>query len=423
MSSGACRRTILARDVCSMRTAAIGGVMHASLGQKVTILTASAGLILLMLGQAGVAAAAKAPSAGKKVLQQVARSRAATPTPAIDTGSLSLATYPSWAGRFYSVSATSADDVWAAGLSAAGGQIAHWDGSSWADYDFSDGYQAVAAQSPTDAWAVGGTSWFYPTQTLARHWNGQTWTQVPTPTPGGSAWFNAVAATSPTNAWAVGCMCGGPGELGYATPLIEHWNGEAWTQQSFPLPTHTAQFLGVAAISRRNAWAVGGTGSSSPNSALIEHWNGYRWRRVTTPPGLGFLQGVAATKWNNVWAVGYNNSGPKALSLILHFNGTRWSRVRSPNPTGSTNLSGVSASSRSNAWAVGYTNLSCPCGTAAFHWNGKRWNAVTAPNPPAGFLDALLGVVAISPSDAWAVGTTDWSSTIIEHWNGTAWTT
>ena len=397
--------------------------MHASLGLKFIVLTASAGLVLVTLGQAGVASAAKTPPASKK-LPQVANSRtAAMRTPATRRRTLSPATYPSWAGRFYSVSATSASDVWAVGLSAAGGQIAHWDGSSWSDTDFSDGYQAVTAQSPTDVWAVGGTSWFYPTQTLARRWNGQAWTQVPTPTPGGSAWFNAVAATSRTNAWAVGCMCGGPGALGYATPLIEHWNGKVWTQQFFRLPTHTAQFLGVAAISRRNAWAVGGTGSSAPNSALIEHWNGYRWRRVTTPPGLGFLQGVTATKWNNVWAVGYNNTGPRAVSLILHFNGTRWSRVRSPNPTGSTNLWAVSASSRSNAWAVGYTNLSCPCGTAAFHWNGKRWSAVTAPNPPAGSLDALLGVVAISPSDAWAVGTIDWGSTIIEHWNGAAWNT
>jgi hypothetical protein len=204
----------------------------------------------------------------------------------------SPATYPSWAGRFYSVSATSPDDVWAVGPSAAGGQIAHWDGTSWSDTDFSDGYQAVDALSPTDVWAVGGTSWFYPTQTLAR-----------------------------------------------------------WTRLFFRLPTHTAQFLGVAAISRKDAWAVGGTGTA-PNSALIEHWNGYRWRRVTTRPGLGYLQGVTATKWNNVWAAGYNNSGPRTVSLILHFNGTSWSRVRSPNPTGSTN------------WGS----------TIIEHWNGAAWN-------------------------------------------------
>jgi hypothetical protein len=62
----------------------------------------------------------------------------------------------------------------------------------------------VSAQSPTDAWAVGGTYWFEPTQAAAYHWNGKTWSQVPTPTPGGTGYFNAVAETSPSNAWAVG---------------------------------------------------------------------------------------------------------------------------------------------------------------------------------------------------------------------------
>jgi hypothetical protein len=30
-------------------------------------------------------------------------------------------------------------------------------------------------------------------------------------------------------------------------------------------------------------------------------------------------------------------------------------------------------------------------------------------------------VTAIAPNDVWAVGTTDYSSTLIEHWNGAAW--
>jgi hypothetical protein len=382
-------------------------------GRELIVLTAAAGLSLLALAPAGTAAAGTA----------AASTAAASSTSARLT---SPAQYPSWAGRFYSVAATSANDVWAVGLSAAGGQIAHWNGSSWADYDFVNGYQSVAAQSPTDVWAVGGTSWFYPTQTLARHWNGKTWTQVPTPTPGGSAWFNGVSATSPENAWAVGYIGGGPGDQGYQVPIIEHWNGKTWKRQYFNLPQNSGDFLGVAAISASDAWAVGQTNAGGPSGALIEHWNGKRWKRVPhhTPGGYGFLEGVGTTGADNVWAVGYTNTGPTYQSLILHFNGKRWSVVPSPNPTGSTDLWDVSASSSSNAWAVGYTNPNgCYCGTAAFHWNGKAWTAVPTPNPPAGYLDALTGVVAISPDDAWAVGTTDWSSTIIEHWNGKNWQT
>jgi hypothetical protein len=54
------------------------------------------------------------------------------------------------------------------------------------------------------------------------------------------------------------------------------------------------------------------------------------------------------------------------------------------------------------------------------HWNGTAWSVVPSPNPAA-YLDAYLGVDAISAKDAWAVGTTNWASTLIAHWNGKAW--
>jgi hypothetical protein len=391
--------------------------------QGLIVGTAVAALILPALGPAGVAAAASTAAAVRHEVD-AGRSGTEATLAGARAGSLSAAQYPSVSGRFYHVAATSANDVWAVGLGGAGALISHWNGSSWEDDSFSGNFQSVSAQSSTDAWAVGGTNWFYPSQTLAYHWNGTTWSQVPTPTPGGSAYLNGVATTSPTNAWAVGSISGGPGDTGNAVPLIEHWNGKTWKQQFFSLPASSAQFTGVAATSASNAWAVGWIGAQAPQDALIEHWNGKQWQRIpaNTPHGYGYLQGVAAAGPGNVWAVGYNDSGPVYKSLILHWNGKRWCVVPSPNPTGVTNLVGVSATSRTNAWAVGYSNTSCPCETAAFHWNGKRWSVVPTVNPPD-TIDAFLGVVAISPEDAWAVGSADWSSTIIEHWNGKAWNT
>ena len=96
----------------------------------------------------------------------------------------------------------------------------------------------------------------------------------------------------------------------------------------------------------------------------------------------------------------------------------------SPNSALGTNLWSVAVSSKASAWAVGYTNsggCTPECQTAALHWDGRAWKTVSSPDPPAGFLDAFLGVVAISRRDAWAVGTTDWGSTIIAHWNGRRW--
>jgi len=300
-------------------------------------------LTLVMLGPAGIAAGSGTPAAVKHQRQAAPSSRAITSASTVArTRSQSLATYPSWPGRFYRVAATSANNVWAVGLAAAGGQISHWNGRSWADYLFSAGFQNVSAQSPTDVWAIGGTSWFYPSQTLADHWNGKIWRQVPTPTPGGSAYFNGVAATSPKNAWAVGYIGGGPGDAGHAIPIIEHWNGTAWRQPHFRLPTNGGQFFAVAATSARNAWAVGTSDGAFPNGALIEHWNGKVWRRppANTLDGYGVLQGVTTLSPSNMRAVGYIQFQASGVysSLILHWNGRRWSVVPSPNPTGDTNL-------------------------------------------------------------------------------------
>jgi len=61
------------------------------------------------------------------------------------------------------------------------------------------------------------------------------------------------------------------------------------------------------------------------------------------------------------------------------------------------------------------------CQTLVEHWNSKRWTLVASPNPPSAYLNILEGVSAISRTDIWAVGSTDWGSTIIIHWNGSSW--
>src|SRR5215469_5988310 len=165
----------------------------------------------------------------------------------------------------------------------------------------------------------------------------------------------AVAATSKTNAWAVG----GRGVNGSgANTLIEHWNGRAWVVQRCPNPAKNASYLSaVAAISARQAWAVG----VSRLKTLIEHWNGRAWRVQASPnPVVGddLLTSVAAVSSTDVWAVGYTlGLGGAEHALIEHWNGHRWKVQASPQVNNSTSLSAVTATSASNAWAVG-TNLS-----------------------------------------------------------------
>jgi hypothetical protein len=155
----------------------------------------------------------------------------------------------------------------------------HWNGSTWTEYPVAtaNGYfDGVASTSAKNAWAVGGTNWFDPSQTLADRWNGRSWTRVSTPNPPGGGYFNAVAATSADNAWAVGVVGPGPGVRASTTPLIERWNGRHWTEQSFRPVPGGGLFTGVAATSADNAWAVGQT-DSAVRQTLIEHWNGAAW--------------------------------------------------------------------------------------------------------------------------------------------------
>jgi hypothetical protein len=288
----------------------------------------------------------------------------------------------------------------------------------------SDALAGVVATSSANAWAVGGETYLdkigqYRSRTLVEHWNGKKWKVQPSPNLGIFNGLNGVAATSSSNAWAVGDY--GTGHHIAGQPLIEHWNGKKWKIQSSPSPPGISQLHGVAAISSKNAWAVG----FSPNGTLIEHWDGTAWTVQPSPsPGPGFsnLYGVAATSSTNAWAVGYTEGG----SLIEHWDGTAWTVQPSPSPgPGFFYLNGVAATSSKNAWAVGsYSNGTTKYHTVVEHWDGTGWTI--QPSPQLGGPRAdnfLLGVAATSPTNAWAVGYATFAATKagILHWNGTAW--
>src|SRR5204863_7431799 len=56
----------------------------------------------------------------------------------------------------------------------------------------------------------------------------------------------------------------------------------------------------------------------------------------------------------------------------------------------------------------------------SIHWDGSSWHQVQLP-PTSGSNSTLNDVVALSPTNAWAVGM-DGDRTLVMHWDGTAWT-
>jgi hypothetical protein len=301
--------------------------------------------------------------------------------------------------------------------------------------------ESAAAIFPTDIWSVGfsntGASSTTPDRTLAEHWNGTTWTRVATPNLGtGHNDLTAVAAHDPNDVWAVGLSEATGSSI--LKNLALHWNGSAWAAVTTPSPSTLGQFLtGVSAVASNNVWAVGFDVSGSQLVTMVLHWNGSSWVRVVSPnPGLGdnILQSVFALSASDVWAVGQYQptAGASVLyqTVVEHWDGTSWTVATSANPvTGEDILLNVSASSPTDAWAVGYTDTggTSPTQTLIEHWDGTSWTTVASPNIATTGDNLFFGVVAISSTNAWASGfgradNTLGGATLAEHWDGTAWT-
>ena len=169
----------------------------------------------------------------------------------------------------------------------------------------------VSADPSTDVWAVGGLTGG---GTTSLHWNGQTWSQIPTARlrSGGVV---AVTALSTTNVWAVGT---GPGVArggfsAHPTAVIEHWDGTSWSVVPSPNPNPQGNnsLVAVAAVSANDIWAVG----HQLLGPFTEHWDGNTWSIVTTPSGVASLIGITAISDGAVVAVGQGTNGS---AVILH---------------------------------------------------------------------------------------------------------
>ena len=173
--------------------------------------------------------------------------------------------------------------------------------------------------------------------------------------------------------------------------------------------------------------AGAGTGivPAAASAASCQSWSGLQ------PPSPGAdsnqLNGIAVLSPCDAWTVGsFDNGGSGVQTLIEHWDGTAWTAVTGANPGTTDNvLYGVRAVSSSNVWAVGAFDNGGGSGqrTLIEHWDGTAWTVVAGPNPGAN--NSLVAVRPVSANNAWAVGTSSSGATIktlIAHWNGHTWT-
>lgn len=190
-------------------------------------------------------------------------------------------------------------------------------------------------------------------------------------------------------------------------------------------------FHGIAPVSDDDVWAVGSSGDGNFGQlTLIEHWDGATWTVVDSPdPGQGAneLEDAVAFASDDVWAVGYYNATSNNYrSLILHWDGTAWTQVASPSPASFQNdLYDIDGVAPDDVWAVGYSwNAGSQHTTLIEHWDGTAWTVVASPNINT-FQHHLTSVNAVSSDDVWAVGQYETASgywqTLVLHWDGAAW--
>jgi hypothetical protein len=171
----------------------------------------------------------------------------------------------------------------------------HWDGAAQTAKTgaFHGFFRAVSADADNDIWAVGYSG----NDTFSEHYDGTGWTLVRTPNVGtGPNSLGGVVALAPDDVWAMGYSTASqkPPPNQYDVPtktLIEHYDGTSWSVVPSPNVGPDSQYqsnrlLGVTAVSPNDTWAFGSyfAASGSENQmTLLLHWDGTSWSLAASP--------------------------------------------------------------------------------------------------------------------------------------------
>jgi WD40 repeat protein len=339
---------------------------------------------------------------------------------------------------------------------------------------------SVTAISANDVWAVGYHSIGSPAHVegtlvpnieapLTMHWDGKNWRTVDVPNlelVDVDIRLTSVSGAASNDVWAVGYYVGSKGlnssadstTLPLKTALILHWNGQQWSKAMiFGGGSDPAQLNAVFALSRGDVWAVGHRGvdydpyhpeSPTRSETLIVHTDGQKWLQVNSPsPGPFFnkLYALSASSPDDVWAVGVQSDtmvrggggGLAPHPLALHWDSKTWSVTpigNSPSLDDSFKVPQGVAASRNEVYIVGGGFGEGGSASVVTQWDGAKWAQVevAVPEPPESVgppQDQLSGITALSKDDVWAVGSyrrfsakpVNNTSPLVMHWNGKAW--
>jgi hypothetical protein len=209
--------------------------------------------------------------------------------------------------------------------------IGHWDGTTFTTIQgpdvtttSSDRLISVSGSGASDVWAVGRTTDNSVDSALILHYNGTTWSIIPSANPSTTSnTLYSVKALSPTLAYAVGDY---KDVNGRDHTLIEKWDGAFWTV----VPTgdviagYDSFLFSLSGISSTDIWAAGATyapnGALTPSYTFAKHFDGTSWKAVLgldgNPGNFNEFNAILETSPTEIWGGGdYVNGSNQLVTL------------------------------------------------------------------------------------------------------------
>jgi hypothetical protein len=340
--------------------------------------------------------------------------------------------------EFLGVACPGVSSCLAVGGGPAGGLIGttlaeSWDGAAWSinatpdTESLSTDLAGVSCASASDCVAVGSfTDLTSDQQSFAELWDGSSWTASEPPSGAiASTELSGVSCPASSSCVAVGTTAlSTPNSM----PFAATWNGASWVGSSPLLPSgaDAASLDAVSCLSMSDCVAVGYTTNGATSAPLVEQFNGAAWSVEPDPPPAGEdaqLSGVSCVTATDCVAVGEEDemAAGTQIALAQEDTGSGWSTEPALGPLESS-LNAVDCIATDFCYAAGQN-----AGNVSLLelWDGITWTPIPAQNP--GDAEDFMGVSCANANSCAAVGESDTGSsvsvTLAEQWNGTTWTT
>ncbi|MBW2457987.1 MAG: hypothetical protein JRI68_26005 [Deltaproteobacteria bacterium] len=274
-----------------------------------------------------------------------------------DLGGFKLVTGLPEVMAFGAVWSFSPSDVW---VTAEGGRVLHFDGSSWEETQLGTTMMMLGAWgfAPNDLWLVGGNQ-------LARY-DGSSWTLTTlSDEEPGIEDVVEIWGSAPDDVWVVGSQS-----------TAAHFDGSTWQRYI------------AAGTDNSVVWGSGPDDVYVSGIFDLAHWNGTEWQELDPGWWSGSAEGIWGFGSDDVWLA----SGSDELA---HLDGASWEIVELDFIAEAVDLWG---SGPSDLWGVG-----TPGGI--LHYDGSSWTEVAHQEIGSPFLRMFTDVHGSGQGDVWIIGT------------------